>query len=99
MFGGANVENASYGLSMCAERVAIFSALASGARRFLAIAVTDERAQAITPCGACRQVIAEFCAGDTPVFSDAGGDSIRTWRVADLLPHAFSATTLAGDGR
>ena len=96
VFSGANVENASYGLSMCAERVAIFAAVASGARRIVALAVTAERVSAITPCGACRQVIAEFCDTDTPVFSDAGANEIRQSLAGDLLPHAFDAAALAG---
>ena len=60
VFTGVNVENISYGLSMCAERVAIFAAVAAGARRITALAVTSSGADLLSPCGACRQVIAEF---------------------------------------
>ena len=95
VFTGANVENASYGLTMCAERVAIFTAIASGARGIRAIAVTARRVPAITPCGACRQVMAEFCEADTPIYSDTAGGAIATWTAGALLPNAFEASSLA----
>jgi cytidine deaminase len=91
---GVNVENASYGLTMCAERVAIFSAIASGAKRVTALAVTARRMHPITPCGACRQVMAEFMAADAAVLSDAGDQGVVTWSVSELLPHAFDARAL-----
>ena len=94
VFLGVNVENASYGLTMCAERVAIFSAVAAGAKRIAAMAVTARRMSAITPCGACRQVMAEFCAADTPVYSDQGGTSYATWTAGELLPRAFEGSAL-----
>ena len=90
-FRGCNVENASYGLTICAERNAIFAAVASGARRIQAIALAcvdaadDAPAALRMPCGACRQVIAEFAAPETPVHIDGVG----TLTVADLLPSAF----------
>ncbi|MNL72598.1 Cytidine deaminase [compost metagenome] len=91
VFTGCNVENASYPLSMCAERVAIGKAVSEGVTRFVAIAVTAERIRPVTPCGACRQVIAEF--GEMTVVLDQPGES---WdlTVADLLPHGFSASSL-----
>ena len=93
VFTGVNVENLSYGLAICAERVAIFSAIAAGARRITAVAVTSSGADLLSPCGACRQVIAEFAAADVPVHCDAPGEP-RTWRVAELLPHGFTASQL-----
>lgn len=88
IFTGCNVENASYGLTICAERAAIFSAVASGFRQFslLAIATTG----GTPPCGACRQVLAEF-APDLPVLLvDADQpDQPRTASLLDLLPRAF----------
>jgi homotetrameric cytidine deaminase len=96
VFTGANVENASYGLAMCAERVAVFSAVASGARRIVAVAVTAKSRRAITPCGACRQVLAEFCAAATPVHSDGDDGSVVTSTVGELLPRAFGADAFAG---
>src|ERR1700741_3705067 len=93
---GVNVENISYGLSMCAERVAIFCAVAAGARRITALAVAGSDADLLSPCGACRQVLAEFAAPDVPVYCDAPGKSHR-WSVAELLPHVFAAAWLGVD--
>ena len=93
VFTGVNVENLSYGLAVCAERVAIFSAIAAGARRITAVAVTSSGADLLSPCGACRQVIAEFAAADVPVHCDAPGGP-RTWQVGELLPHGFTASQL-----
>jgi cytidine deaminase len=93
MHAAANVENASYGLSMCAERAAIFAAVAQGARRIVAMAVYTPTAEPTPPCGACRQVAAEF-ADDTLVIcsADAGGE--RRYTLAELLPHGFGAQHL-----
>ena len=91
IFTGCNVENASYGLTICAERNAIFAAVAAGARRIQGLALAcvdatdDAPAASRMPCGACRQVIAEFAAPEMPVFVDGVGDLT----VADLLPNAF----------
>ncbi len=92
VFVGCNVESASYGLTLCAERAAISSAIAAGATRpFAALAVAcldaDELigVDARMPCGGCRQVIAEHLATEAPVAVDGVG----TFRVADLLPHPF----------
>ena len=87
-FAGCNVESASYGLSMCAERAAIFAAIAAGARRPLeamALVCLDADAGSCMPCGACRQIMAEHLAPDAPVEVEGAG----IFRVADLLPHAF----------
>lgn len=96
VFTGVNVENVSYGLSMCAERVAIFSAIAAGARRITALAVTCSGAERLSPCGACRQVIAEFAAADAPIYCDAAGEP-HHWTVSELLPNGFSVSR-SGDG-
>ncbi|WP_461505207.1 cytidine deaminase [Pseudothermotoga elfii] len=86
IFTGCNVENASYGLSICAERVAIFSAIASGEEIEKLVVVADTP-QPVSPCGACRQVMSEF--GDFEVvLANTNGDIITT-KVSDLLPHAF----------
>lgn len=73
-FTGCNVENASYGLSLCAERVAVFKAVSEGARAFRAIAVTLADGRAIPPCGACCQVLAEFNPGMQVILPGAGGE-------------------------
>ncbi len=92
VFLGTNVENASYGLTMCAERVAFGTAIAAGARAFEAIAIVSSGAVAPSPCGACRQVMAEFCGGSLVVVLArcTAPDVIRTFRLDALLPHAFS---------
>jgi cytidine deaminase len=93
VFIGCNVENASYGLTMCAERTAIFKAVSEGATRFTRIAVAaGDAAHPPYPCGACRQVIAQFCAGPTPILVaplDAP-DQVRLYTLDELLPHRFS---------
>lgn len=99
IFTGVNVENASYGLTMCAERVAIFSAIAAGARRIVAVAVTSSNTDSVPPCGACRQVMAEFCHPDAPVYRDAGSASPSHWTVAGLLPDAFGPSHLRTDNK
>jgi cytidine deaminase len=89
---GCNVENASYGLAICAERVAIFAAVAAGARRLEAVAVAcvdaapDSDPGSLMPCGACRQVMAEFAGADLPVHVDRAG----TFTLGALLPRAFA---------
>jgi len=85
---GANVENASYGLTTCAERVALQAAVAGGQRKFRALAIAT--LGGASPCGACRQVLAEFC-DDLPIFLiDAGqANEVREVRLADLLPDCF----------
>ncbi len=91
VFTGANVENASYGLSVCAERVAAFNAVAAGEREFEAIAVVT--GNGVMPCGACRQVLAEFGPDMRIIVADAEGNS-RTYRLPDLLPGRFTPEDL-----
>ncbi|WP_054836104.1 cytidine deaminase [Metallosphaera hakonensis] len=90
---GTNVENSSYGLSMCAERVAVFTAVSRGITKFRKIAVILENKQGIMPCGACRQVLREFNNDIMVITRDNKGDIVR-FHLADLLPHSF---TLKGD--
>ena len=89
---GCNVENASYGLTICAERVAIGTAVAAGQTRFNAIAIVAGEGPAPFPCGACRQVLAEFCGADVPVYVANAGDldTHDSTTLGTLLPHAFS---------
>ncbi len=90
IFTGCNVENATYGLTMCAERVAILKALSEGARSFRRLAVVADTRQLITPCGACRQIIWEFCGDIAVVLANEEGHS-ETLPMRDLLPRAFDA--------
>lgn len=84
-----NVENVSYGLTMCAERAAVSRAVADGRRAFRAIAIVTDGSDAITPCGACRQVLAEF-APDMTVVSQGRGER-HEWPLSALLPDPFRA--------
>jgi cytidine deaminase len=87
VFCGCNVENLSYGLTICAERNAIFAAVAAGQREFEAIAVVADSIQPVTPCGACRQVLAEFSPEMTVCSSNLQGDRFVS-TIADLLPRS-----------
>jgi cytidine deaminase len=94
---GCNVENASYGLTVCAERNAVAAAVAAGARRLVAVAIVTDADPPGTPCGACRQVLAEFTADDTPIVLAASrGIAVATHTLGELIPHAFR---LRGTGR
>ena len=96
IFSGCNVENASYGLTNCAERTAIFSAVSAvGAEqvRIRALAVVNDREVACSPCGACRQVISEF-GPDADIFY-LGPEGIRQDSMRDLLPQCFNSDSLA----
>lgn len=93
---GCNVENASYGLSVCAERHAVAAAVAAGHRAIEALLVMTDARPPVAPCGACRQVLAEF-ADDVPVLlADPSGVRTRT-STSQLLPHAFRADDLPTD--
>jgi cytidine deaminase len=87
VFHGANVENASYGLSTCAERVALGAAVATGRRRFRRIAIMSDSTPPAAPCGACRQALAEFGL-DLEVLA-SNGEVERQWSLRELLPDAF----------
>jgi cytidine deaminase len=87
VFGGVNVENSSFGLTICAERNAVFAAVASGARDFEAIAVHGD-AGSLPPCGACRQVLAEFAPQLRVIWRRGGSPAVSS--LADLLPECFS---------
>jgi cytidine deaminase len=93
IFGGCNVENATYGLTVCAERVAIFKAISEGERGFDAIAVVTETESLTPPCGACRQLIWEFC-GDVPVILANLKGKIEIIPMRELLPKPFDSSSL-----
>ena len=93
IFAGCNVENATYGLTMCAERVAIFKAVSEGERGFSAIAVVTDTEVLTPPCGACRQLIWEFC-GDIPVSMANLKGKIEVMQMRELFPRPFDDSNL-----
>ena len=92
IFTGANVENASYGLSICAERVALFKAVSEGYRKFKAIAVVADTDGPVSPCGACRQVLSEF--GDMDVIMANVKGDMEVMKLSELLPESFTPEDL-----
>jgi cytidine deaminase len=92
VYAGCNVENASYGLSICAERVALFKAVAAGERRFKAIAVVTETMA--TPCGSCRQVLAEFGEDELQVIVADLEGQMEVYALGELLPVTFTSKHL-----
>ncbi len=92
VFVGCNVENASYGLTICAERAAVCAAVAAGARRFRRAVVVSESDPPAAPCGACRQVLAEF--GPGLRIDGVGPKGTVSWTMEELLPAAFSKEQL-----
>ena len=98
VFGGCNVENASFGLTMCAERVAVGNAVAAGARRVLRVVIATEGERPLTPCGACRQVLAEFAGPDVEVLCTTSGGAEVRYTIADLLPASMGQGDLPGRG-
>ena len=93
IFGGCNVENATYGLTICAERVAIFKAISESERGFSAIAVVTDTEVLTPPCGACRQLIWEFC-GDIPVSMANLKGKIEVIQMRELFPRPFDDSNL-----
>ena len=95
VFPGCNVENVAYGLCNCAERTALFSAIAAGCKPgdFSAIAVIADTPEPVTPCGSCRQVMAELCASDMPVLLANVAGATRQTTVEALLPDGFRLVT------
>ena len=93
VFTGCNVENATYGLSVCAERVAVFKAISEGVRKFQRIAVSADTDVLTPPCGACRQILWEFC-GDIEIMLINPRGKSETLRMKDLFPRAFDASFL-----
>ena len=89
VYRGCNIENASYGATICAERTAISAAVADGSRKFDKIAIVSSSGEYTFPCGICRQVMAEFMKEDGMVVL-MEGDNIKEFRLDELLPHSFS---------
>lgn len=90
---GCNIENASYGLTLCAERVAVFKAVSEGLREFDAIAIVADSPRATAPCGPCRQILWEFCGDILVLMQDLGGRK-RTVLMSELLPLPFDRRNL-----
>lgn len=87
---GCNIENASYGATVCAERTAVFKAVSGGMRSFTALALVAQTP--VPPCALCLQVLAEFCSPDLPIYAAAIGPAnpeVRQWTLGQLLPEAF----------
>jgi cytidine deaminase len=96
VFDGANIENASYGLAVCAERTAVFAAVIAGAHQLEAVAVCTDASPPSSPCGACRQVLLEFApdpATVTVIAINPSGER-RSWTLAELIPDGFSGREL-----
>ncbi len=93
IYTGCNVENATYGLSVCAERVAVFKAISEGARTFRRVAVAADTGVLTPPCGACRQILWEFC-GDIEVILTNLQGKTESLRLKDLFPRPFDASFL-----
>lgn len=89
LFSGSNVENASFGLTCCAERSAIFAAVSAGHKEFDAIAVANGSDDIPYPCGACRQVLLEFCGPKTEVFICNRHGETETYTLEEIIPHSF----------
>jgi cytidine deaminase len=93
IFTGCNVENATYGLTICAERVAVFKAISEGARKFTRIAVAADTDVLTPPCGACRQILWEFC-GDAELTLVNLQGKMESFRLSELFPRPFDASFL-----
>ncbi len=96
IYSGCNVENASYGLSNCAERTAVFKAVSEGEQFLVALAVVADTPRPVAPCGACRQVMAEFRINKVIMCNTHGEQNIAS--LEELLPYSFTKTDLVGDG-
>jgi len=94
IYTGCNVESASYGLTVCGERVAIWKALSEGERDFSELAIVADTATLTPPCGTCRQIIWEFCKNATIVLANLDGES-QECSIKELLPRAFDARFLS----
>jgi len=89
IYTGCNIENSSFSLTCCAERTAIFKAVSSGERNFKALAVIADSTTPVSPCGSCRQVMAEFLTDDVRIYLLSKTNEIKTTSIKELLPFAF----------
>ena len=96
VYQGANIENAAYGVTICAERTAVFTAKLDGVEEFSAIAVTSDSKDYIPPCGSCRQVLLELCGEELDVHITNGIGEVKTLKLKELLPFSFGDKNLNG---
>jgi cytidine deaminase len=94
VYSGCNIENASFGLTNCAERTAMFKAVSEGEQNIVALAVIADTVDPVFPCGACRQVMIEFCAADAKIYLANLSGHVVEWKLQDLLPGAFKASVM-----
>ncbi len=94
LYPGANIENASYGLTICAERTAVFSAILDGEKDFKAIAIASDADNYCPPCGACRQVLLELCGPDLDVILVNSKNETRIFKLNELIPFSFTQNEL-----
>ena len=99
VYKGCNIENSGYSMTNCAERTAMFKAVSEGERDFAAIAIVADTEGPCSPCGACRQVISEFCAPNMPVYLTNMKGDVQETTVKELLPGAFSPEDLLNAGK
>jgi cytidine deaminase len=93
IYAGCNIENATLGLTMCAERVAVFKAISEGASRLIRVAVVADSAELTPPCGACRQILWEFCGDAELILANLAGASERL-RIGQMFPRPFDSSFL-----
>jgi len=93
VFAGCNVESASYGLTMCAERVALFKGVSEGKTRFVRVAIVTDAQILTSPCGACRQLLWEFAPDAEVILANLAGD-VKRWTLRELIPDAFDASKM-----
>ncbi|MBM3761361.1 MAG: cytidine deaminase [Acidobacteria bacterium] len=94
VFTGCNIENASYGATLCAERVALFKAVSEGHRNFRRILIATDASTPAPPCGLCRQALSEFCTPDLEIILCGANDTQRRFLFSDLFPHPFDQSSL-----
>ena len=99
VYHGCNTENAGYSMTNCAERTAFFKAVSEGVREFQAIAIVADTPGPCSPCGACRQVMSEFCTPDMPVYLTNLNGDVQETTVGELLPGAFTTEDLENAGK
>ena len=94
IYTGCNIENASYGATLCAERVALFKAVSEGHRRFRRIVIATDSSSPAAPCGLCRQALSEFCTPELEIILIGSNDTERRFLFAELFPHPFDKSSL-----